>query len=209
MRLIFIRDIYIDDHVQIYSTIFPKDYDCNIPDEIKNPMFIHMGFVKCNLILKFGSFSFKVNPTNKPRVDRFFSTVNNWFRDPTMVDLFTYNALDKLEFNPKYSKLKRVVYSGNDTHQFMEATPAVITNDSDKDVEGVILRIDHQSNAVMLTIDEFDSICDVVKDFNFQSEITLGYYRYLSLPREMKELCKPKKPDYSKSKVINNPFLKP
>ena len=208
MRIFFMRDVFRDDYVHIYSTIFTKEYASEIPKQIENPMFLHMGFVKCHLTLKFGSMSFRITQTNKPRVDRFFSEVDGWFRDSTMPDLFIYNAKDRLEFNPKYSKLKRVVYSGNDTHQFMEAFPAVITNDADKDVEGVILNIDNKSNTTLLTIDELDSICDIVKDFNFQSEILMGYMRYITMPRELKNMSKLDKPRYGDNKNANNPFLK-
>lgn len=208
MRLYLMRDIFRDDYVHIFSTVASKEFATDIPDELRNPMFINMGFVKCTLTLKFGSMTFKVNQSNKPRVDRFFDIVDGWFRDPNMPDMFIYNSRDRLEFNPKYSDLKRIVYSGNDTHQFMEAIPAVITNASDKDVEGVILNIDQQSNAVMLTIDEFDSITDIIKDFNFQTEILLGYMRYLTMPCSVKQASKNDRPNYGDKTKAMNPFLK-
>lgn len=202
------RDVFRDDYVRVYSTIGSKEYASDIPDKITNPMFIDMGFIKCTLTLKFDSMTFKINQTNKPRVDRFFGTVDDWFRDPNMHDLFIYNAKNRLEFNPKYSKLKRIVYSGNDSHQFMEATPTVITNSADRDVEGVVLNIDSTSNAVLLTIDEFDTIANVIQDFNFQNEIILGYMRYLTLPNKIRELSKVDKPRYDDERKKLNPFLK-
>lgn len=208
MRVFFMRDVFRDDYVRIYSTIGSKEYVTGIPDKMTNPMFIDMGFIKCTLTLKFDSVTFKINQTNKPRVDRFFGTVDDWFRDPNMHDLFIYNAKNRLEFNPKYSKLKRIVYSGNDSHQFMEATPTVITNSADRDVEGVVLNIDSTSNAVLLTIDEFDTITNVIQDFNFQNEIILGYMRYLTLPNKIRELSKVDKPKYDDERKKLNPFLK-
>ena len=181
--MILSRMLYCENDVRIFSTISTAGY---VDKKGDNPMYIDMGTVRINLVFKLKKAVFRITPSNKPRVDRFFDTVNNWFRDPTMNDLFVYNAFSKLVFNQKYGQLKRIVYSGNDTHQFMEAVPVVLENLDGKDVEGVMISIDSHSNAITLTIDEFDSICDIIKDFSFQSEIIFGYFRYLKIPKEEK-----------------------
>lgn len=181
--MILSRMLYCENDVRIFSTISTAGYSEKKGD---NPMYIDMGTVRINLVFKLKKAVFRITPSNKPRVDRFFDTINNWFRDPAMNDLFVYNSFNKLVFNQKYGQLKRVVYSGNDTHQFMEAVPVVLENLDGKDVEGVMISIDSHSNAMTLTIDEFDSICDIIKDFSFQSEIIFGYFRYLEIPKEEK-----------------------
>lgn len=192
------RTLYNENDVRIYSMINTYGYG-DLPNQ--NPAFIDMGIIRVTLYIKFKNAIFKIVPSNKSRVDRFFNTVNDWFRDPNMVDLFVYNEFDKLIFNQKYASLKKIVYSGGDSHQFMEAIPVVLENTSGKDVEGVVLSIDNHENSITLTVDELDTICGIIEDFSFQNEILFGYFRYLRLPPESKKT-------YQKPTTYNNPFIK-
>ncbi len=181
----FIRTLYRSDFIKVEAYVVNLIGDT---ETFRNSEMIGLAMgASTGINLRISNKVFKITAQNKARVVKFFHTVIHWFFDPSMNDLFTYNKENMLTFNMKYSSLKRVVYSGCQTHQFLQAYPAVVVGPDDKDCEGVVLCIENESTAISIPIDDLMAVSDCIADHNFQSEIMLAAFRYKNLPSDLQQ----------------------
>jgi len=115
--------------------------------------------------------SFRVTIKNHFSVLKFFNNILGWFNDPKMEDLFLQDKDGTLLFNYDYKELREVVSGGYLANNVMKAIPTVIEIEQGKFVEGIILFVNLEANAIRLTYAEIEEIFNVIQCFNFNTEV--------------------------------------
>ena len=116
--------------------------------------------------------AFKINPKNLYRVVRFFNRAVSWFYDKDLEDLYLVGDNNELIFNSDYNKLNVMTDKEPKSNMAMKIIPAVVTDDASHYYEGVILYINKTDYAITLTLQELESLLNILTNLSFESLIT-------------------------------------
>lgn len=171
-----VRNIYKDSKIALILLIPPPETITTAKRyTVSYFPFLHLQMVdtKYQTVEEMKSKRFTIKESNLYDVISFLDTVLFWFMDPQMPDLFFEGPGGRLVFNTKYDTLNAKTFRSYFDSQQMKAVPALIEVAQDKVEEGIYLFINQQSNMVQLTKRTVTNLFNILRNFNFTSEVTL------------------------------------
>lgn len=164
------RSFKIDSFMYLPSVLCFKRYNNDAYTVLSN-VTLNIRYIPYNRTSILPTDVFRITIKNHYSVLRFFNTILGWFDHPDMQDLFLRDTDGTLIFNYDYKELNAKVSGGYMTTNMMKAIPAVIEIEQGNFVEGIILHINLEENAIRLTYTELEEIFNVIQSFNFNTEV--------------------------------------
>lgn len=143
-----------------------------------NPI-LNLKYINPNSLTEdYKKMSYKITPKNLYRTVKFFNTIVKWFYDPEKIALFLKDDDDNPVFNSDFKDLRETTGRGHHEECIMIAIPAVIEFENKK-YEGIYLYINSYDNAIPLIFKEVETIFGILKNFNFQQEVSADLMAFI------------------------------